>query len=134
MVLSRAIENYSPYDRGCYVRSVPKNHDLELRHRLRAWVRFFMEDRGLTQTALAERIGAKQPTINGLYNATGSLGLDTVVRLHRGMHVSLDTLVNEDPPTPKSVTNPRKPSPPISEAREGGGAAEGESSVRRKTL
>jgi plasmid maintenance system antidote protein VapI len=51
---------------------------------------------------MAERIGVSGPTLTNALNREEGIGLDFAVKLHRSFHVSLDVLVDSDPPSRQS--------------------------------
>lgn len=82
---------------------MPRTEDVdhELRVRLRAWLRYYADTYQHhygSQTQLAAALGVSQSWLSQALSGRRSIGLDALVRLHRTLHVSLDVLVDTDPP------------------------------------
>lgn len=76
--------------------------DPEVRRWIVALVKRQMARMGLAQVEVARRTGMKQSTLSQLLNGqVKGVGLDTVVKLHRGLKISGDLLLGE--PDWKSV-------------------------------
>lgn len=71
--------------------------DLEVRARLRAWLRHYKVRRGWTNERLAQELDLSEPTITNILNDKRSAGLDVLVSMHRGFGVSADDLIDTYP-------------------------------------
>jgi transcriptional regulator with XRE-family HTH domain len=72
--------------------------DLEVRSRLRAWLRHYKDRRGWTNEKLARELDLSEPTITNILNSKRSAGLDVLVLMHRKLGKSADDLLDSDPP------------------------------------
>jgi antitoxin component HigA of HigAB toxin-antitoxin module len=73
--------------------------DQDLRKRIAAWTRYLMALHGVPSLRqMADRMGMSGPTVTNAVNRESGIGLDFVVALHRTFHVSMDVLVDSDPP------------------------------------
>lgn len=75
--------------------------DLELRIRIRKWVKHFYrprEARGVLRKEYAEELGMKPATMSNLLNEKEFPGLDTLAALHYRLGADCRELLREDPP------------------------------------
>jgi transcriptional regulator with XRE-family HTH domain len=70
--------------------------DRPTRERLKAWIRYAMKEYKVNQRELAKKIGVNESTISRAL-AGGPIGLDLVIGLHRGAHLSANSLLDADP-------------------------------------
>lgn len=85
----------------------------EVRERIRAWLRHYASERAHqygSQKAFAESIGLSGPGVNQILNFRRTPGFDVAIKMHRGLHVSLDTLIDTDPPKERSGERTQNPS------------------------
>lgn len=87
-----------------------KKTDVVLRERLRLYVVRYMEERGLTQDEMGERLGTDQGHISAIVNSKKTLGLDAFVRLSKLLKLKADILLEEDP-EPRAALDPSRVSP-----------------------
>lgn len=83
-------------------RQLPEPSHDEVRSRLRAWVRYFMDDNGWDQQAFAEAINTSRPTITNILNDKRPMGLKTFVKMHFHLGaqygVTMEKLAYSSPP------------------------------------
>jgi transcriptional regulator with XRE-family HTH domain len=73
--------------------------DVRTRLRIAANLRLLKHRRNIeSDSALAKRLGMSRGMINRILKGERTAGLDVCVAVHRTFHVSLDWLVDEDPP------------------------------------
>jgi transcriptional regulator with XRE-family HTH domain len=73
--------------------------DQVTRDRVRAWIRYEMDRRQITSARdMARKIGVNHAYLSIVLNGTGTAGLELVLRLNRKLHMSLDAMLNDDPP------------------------------------
>lgn len=71
----------------------------EVRERLAKWLRWYKDERRLTNEALGNVLGLAEPTITNILNRRRTAGLEVLVKMHWHLHVQADTLIDVDPPT-----------------------------------
>ena len=71
---------------------------VELRSRIRRWLRYFWLESGLQQKEIAEAMGFSKATISDLLSEKTTPGLDCLVRMHYRLGADLRRVVREDPP------------------------------------
>lgn len=69
-----------------------------VRPRIVAWLRYEKNRLGLSQQELAQYLGTTAATVSNLLNDKVSPGLDMLVRMHRRLHISVDRMLDVDPP------------------------------------
>lgn len=84
----------------------PQDIDLEVRGRLRAWLRWLKDSRDLTNEKTAETLHLSEPTVTNILNGRRTAGLDVFLHLHRFASVRLDELVYGWPPAIPGKPNP----------------------------
>lgn len=91
--------------------------DQEARKWIAEVVRNHMRVTGFTQAEVARRTGLGEGTISHLlHGQVKGLGLDQVLKLHRGLHISGDLLLGE--PDWKKFAPPRSASPSAQPGRQ----------------
>lgn len=91
--------------------------DMAVRSRIQAWLRYYADKYAHqyeTQKDLAAAIGLSAPAVNMILSGRRTAGFDVAIKMHRKLHVSLDTLIDTDPPTERSgerTPNPATASP-----------------------
>lgn len=70
--------------------------DRPTRNRLKAWILYAMKEYKVNQRGLAKKIGVNESTISRALTG-GPIGLDLVIGLHRGAHISANSLLDVDP-------------------------------------
>ena len=89
--------------------------DFQTRKRITAWTRYLMGIHSIeTGAELARRLGLSEATISLVLRGDRTPGLDFVLKLHRVFFVSLDAIVDSDPPA-----RSRAGAPPKSNAGDG---------------
>jgi len=68
------------------------------RARIAAWVRYYRDRRGWTHERLGKQLGLATTTITNIINGKSTPGLDTLIKMHRGLHRSADDFLDTDPP------------------------------------
>jgi plasmid maintenance system antidote protein VapI len=78
---------------------VPKRESIDIKRRLRiaGHVRNKLKELGITQVQAAKMMGVDQGTVSRLVNATESLGLDLFIRIHRGLGIDANRLLDVEP-------------------------------------
>lgn len=82
--------------------------DLEIRERIARWLEHYMRERPHefpTQIILARHLGLSGPTVNMILSRRRTPGLDVLIKMHRKFYISLDQLIDSDPPIPKDKTH-----------------------------
>lgn len=74
-----------------------KAMDRAVRARLREWLVHYKVRRHWTNKRLAQELGVTEPTVTMVLNGTRTAGLDLLVKMHRGLCVSADDLLDVDP-------------------------------------
>lgn len=89
--------------------------DLATRRRLREHVAAALDEFRLNAAALAKRIGVRPSTISSILSGDRTVGFDVFIKLHKGLGLSANYMLDEDP-RPQVVPRPlrpeRRPSPP----------------------
>lgn len=88
----------------------PEPSYLELRERLREWVKFYWrkaEERGVTRTGFAQALGLSPPTVSNVLNDNELPGFHFYSRLHFRLGADVREMMREDPP---ARTEPPLPS------------------------
>lgn len=82
------------------VRSMPAHEiDRETRLRIAAHLRKLRHKfQFQSDAAMAERLGLSRGVVNRALKGERTVGLDVLLKLRRKLHVSIDYLVDEDPP------------------------------------
>lgn len=78
---------------------MPKRESVDIKRRLRiaGHVRNQIRALGITQAEAAKMMGVNQGTVSRLINATESLGLDLFIKIHRGLHIDANRLLDVEP-------------------------------------
>jgi transcriptional regulator with XRE-family HTH domain len=74
-----------------------KEIDKPTRDRLVAWLRH-VEPRFRTRGELARQLDVSNATVSNLLNGKTTPGFDVFLKMHRGLHISADQLLDNDPP------------------------------------
>lgn len=69
-----------------------------VRPRLVAWLRWHMKRLGINRKELAQLLGTSKPTVSNLLNGVVEPGLDTLVRMKRGLDFPVEQMLERDPP------------------------------------
>jgi transcriptional regulator with XRE-family HTH domain len=73
--------------------------DADTRKRIRGWLLYEMKKRDIVSIReMARKIGVAHTYVTRVLNEETTPGLEFVVRMHRTLHISMDTLCDEDPP------------------------------------
>jgi ribosome-binding protein aMBF1 (putative translation factor) len=73
--------------------------DTETRDRIRAWIRYEMGRRDIeSMREFARKIAVSHTYVQRVLAGEQHPGFEFVLRMHRKLHISLDRLVDEDPP------------------------------------
>lgn len=73
--------------------------DIKTRQRIAANLRLLRHQfRFQSDAAMAEALGLSRGVMNRALKGERTVGLEVVLKVHRGLHVSLDWLVDKDPP------------------------------------
>lgn len=84
--------------------------DVELRSRIRAWMRYYRAHYGWSQRELAQALSLSEPTISNLIRNLEDPGLDCFVRMHFRLGADLGQMVRRNPPELSEVdTGPKRP-------------------------
>lgn len=74
----------------------------EIRSRLRAWVRYFMDENRWDQQAFADAINVSRPTITNILNDKRPMGLKSFVKMHYHLGgqsgFTMERMAYRDPP------------------------------------
>ncbi len=74
--------------------------DLETRERIRAWVLYEMKKRQIDSLRqMARLITVSHTYLQRIVSREQKAGLEFVLRMHRKLHISLDTICDQDPPS-----------------------------------
>ena len=73
--------------------------DVELRGRIRKWLRYYWRRSGLQRQEIAQAMRFKPPTISNLLNDKEDPGLDCFVRMHFVFGADMAHMVRFDPPS-----------------------------------
>ncbi|HEX6972595.1 MAG TPA: helix-turn-helix transcriptional regulator [Limnochordia bacterium] len=73
--------------------------DVATRRRIAAKLRYLRWEGGFeTDAELAKEIGMHPKTIGKYLHGINTIGLDVLLKIHRKLHVSIDWMVDRDPP------------------------------------
>jgi transcriptional regulator with XRE-family HTH domain len=74
--------------------------DQQTRDRIQKWIRYEMQKRQIDSIReLARKIGVSHAYLSLVVNGQSTAGLELVLRLNRRLHISIDAMVNDEPPT-----------------------------------
>lgn len=89
---------------------MPRSQDIDrnVRDRLRAWLLYFMQQKGLNQTDFAAFIGVSQPTVHNIVKTKEprTMGLDVLIKLSAKCRKSMDDMVDTWPPEQQALSPP----------------------------
>ena len=73
--------------------------DQATRDRIRRWIEYEMKKRQIDSIReMARRVGVSHAYLSLIVNGQSTAGLELVIRLNRKLHVSIDAMVNDEPP------------------------------------
>ncbi len=74
--------------------------DQKVRDRIRAWIVHEMQRRGIESIReLANKIEVNHAYLSRVMAGDQTAGLELVLRLHNRLHISIDAMVDQDPPS-----------------------------------
>jgi transcriptional regulator with XRE-family HTH domain len=90
--------------------------DMDVRKRISAWMRYYWRERAgrpgyERQEDYAEKLGISDSTLSLYMSGKRTPGLDTVIKMHRVLGISLDMLIDVDPDDEKERSGERTPNP-----------------------
>lgn len=103
--------------------------DLPTRQRLRRHLKAAMEERRLTAAEVARRCKMSPSTISTILSGGREIGFDIFIKLHRGLPLSADYMLDEEP-RPQIGPHPLPPPQPSPASNREAGATRAQRAAR----
>lgn len=85
--------------------------DLELEERVRAWLRYEIEERGISQNEMERKLGLGTGTLNKILKGSRGFSPGLILLVIRKVGIRAAQLLQEDPPSHRRAEDPERASP-----------------------